>query len=152
MKRKLIHFAILPALALMLAGCTLRQAVARSSAAVLDDMIAALNAEPDPGHAREATASLLVMIEGFVRADPGNARLRRSAAQAYGDFLDGGKSITFSVPSQEGPVVSALRLDNRLLVRRTDFTAQTAPVSLPVGNRTVQIPRLENQCQIITLN
>jgi hypothetical protein len=89
MKRKLIYYTVLPALALMLAGCTLRQAVARSSAAVLDDMIAALNAEPDPGHAREAAASLLVMIEGFVRADPGNAALRRSAAQAYGGFAFG---------------------------------------------------------------
>ena len=74
-----------------------------------------------------------------------------AAAQAYGEFLDEGEPITFSVPSEEGPVVSALRLDNRLLVRRTDFTARTAPVSLPVDNQTVQIPRREGQCQIITL-
>ncbi len=89
MKRKLIHFTILSALALLLAGCTLRQVVARSSAAVVGDMIAALNAEPDVEHAREAAASLLVMIEGLVRADSGNAVLRLAAARAYGGFAFG---------------------------------------------------------------
>ncbi len=89
MKRALAYTLILPALALLLAGCSLRQSVARTSSVVLEDMIAALSAEPDPAHAREAAASLLVMIEGFARADPDGTDLRRIAAQAYGGFAFG---------------------------------------------------------------
>ncbi|MFP6870562.1 MAG: TRAP transporter TatT component family protein [Nitrospinota bacterium] len=88
MKRTALLSSIL-ALALFAVGCTLKQVVARSSAALLDDMIAALNAETDTGHAREAAASLLVMLEGHVRADPGYRPLRRAAAQAYGGFAFG---------------------------------------------------------------
>ncbi len=75
-----------------------------------------------------------------------------AAAQQYGDFLDNGKPITFHVPTTEGPVVSALQLDNRLLVRRTDFTDHTEPISLQIGNQTVSIPRAEGQCQILNLS
>ncbi len=89
MKRALAFALILPALALSLAGCSLRQTVARTSSVMLEDMIAALGAEPDPAHAREAAASLLVMIEGFARADPDGTDLRRIAAQAYGGFAFG---------------------------------------------------------------
>lgn len=88
MKRTALLSSIL-ALALFAGGCTFKQVVARSSAALLDDMIAALNAETDTGHAREAAASLLVMLEGHVRADPGYRPLRRAAAQAYGGFAFG---------------------------------------------------------------
>lgn len=63
--------------------------VARSSSVILDDMLAALQAEPDPVQGREAAASLLVLLEGYIRADPDNADLRRAAAQAYGSFAFG---------------------------------------------------------------
>lgn len=86
MRRARLHLPVLIFLMTSLAGCTLRQAVARSTGAVVDDFLAAMNAEPDPVHAREAAASLFVMIEGLLRADPANADLRRAAAQAYGGY------------------------------------------------------------------
>ncbi|MEE9274653.1 MAG: TRAP transporter TatT component family protein, partial [bacterium] len=89
MRRALLHIAILPALAALLAGCSLKQLAIRSTAAILDDSLAALSAEPDPAQAREAAASLLVMLEGLMRGDPENAGLRRTAAQAYGSFAFG---------------------------------------------------------------
>lgn len=89
MKRAARHFSILATLVLMLAGCSLKEAVVRSSATLLDDLMAALSAESDPGHAREAAATLLVMLEGYIRADPENPALRRAAAQAYGSFAFG---------------------------------------------------------------
>jgi hypothetical protein len=55
----------------------------------MDDMVAALSAEPDMVQGREAAASLLVMLEGFIRSDSDNTRLRRAAAQAYGSFAFG---------------------------------------------------------------
>ena len=53
-----------------------------------------------------------------------------AAAQEYGEFLEKGIPITFDVPNQPGPVVSGLRLGNRVLVRRTDFGKAS-------GNRAV---------------
>lgn len=71
-------------------------------------------------------------------------------AQQYGDFLDRGVPVTFDVPKTEGPVVSALRLDNQLLILRTDFTKAAEPVPLEVNGKTVAIPP-SNTCQILPL-
>ncbi|MBI4252237.1 MAG: hypothetical protein HY618_07230, partial [Candidatus Tectomicrobia bacterium] len=48
MRRARLHLPVLIFLMTSLAGCTLRQAVARSTGAVVDDFLAAMNAEPDP--------------------------------------------------------------------------------------------------------
>ena len=42
-------------------------------------------------------------------------------ALAYRGFLDRGTPVTFDVPASPGPVISGLRLGNRVLVRRTEF-------------------------------
>lgn len=89
MKRTAWKISILIVLAVSLAGCTLKFAVARSAAGVLDDTIAALNAETDIVLGRDAAASLLVLLEGFIRSDPQNPALRAAAAQAYGSFAFG---------------------------------------------------------------
>ena len=39
----------------------------------------------------------------------------------YNGFIQRGMPVQFSVPSKPGPVVSGLRLGNRVLARRTDF-------------------------------
>ena len=44
-----------------------------------------------------------------------------SKALAYRGFLDRGIPVTFDVPRQPAPVVSGLRLGDRVLVRRTEF-------------------------------
>ena len=39
----------------------------------------------------------------------------------YNGFIQRGMPVQFGVPSKPGPVVSGLRLGNRVLARRTDF-------------------------------
>ena len=58
-----------------------------------------------------------------------------AAALEYREFLDDGTPVTFHVPETESPVVSGLRLGDRVLVRRTDFTDH--PTAGPTsGGRT----------------
>ena len=74
-----------------------------------------------------------------------------AAALEHRDFLDKGVPVTFAVPKEPGPVVSALRLGDRLLVRRTDFDDTRGAVTLRVGGATVQVPRAEARNQIVRL-
>ena len=74
-----------------------------------------------------------------------------AAALEHREFLEGGKPVTFEVPRRPGPVVSALRLGERLLVRRTDFDRTAEPVELRMGERVVRVPRLEGRCQVLEL-
>ena len=83
-----------------------------------------------------------------------SALLHATWAQAlgYADWLNRGVPITFDVPAEQGPVVSGLRIADRVLVRRTDFDdADPDPVKLTVEGRTLAVPRAPGQCQIITL-
>lgn len=74
-----------------------------------------------------------------------------AASHAYQEFLAAGQPVTFAVPPQPGPVISALKLDSRLLVRRTDFDQRQTPVPFEVDGQTIQVPRLDGQCQIFEL-
>lgn len=74
-----------------------------------------------------------------------------AASLQYADFLTNGEPVTFAVPHRPGPVVSAVRLGNRLLVRRTDFTHTREPVVLRMGDREVSVPRADGRCQILEL-
>ena len=74
-----------------------------------------------------------------------------AAAQQYCDFLDNGVPVTFAVPKSPGPVVSALLLDDELLVRRTDFGNATEPVTLTIGNHKVAVECRPGEMQRIRL-
>jgi hypothetical protein len=74
-----------------------------------------------------------------------------AAAQEYGEFLDKGIPVTFSVPSSPAPVVSALRLGDRLLVRRTDFGGVNGPVTIEVAGQHVVISESPGRCRILEL-
>jgi hypothetical protein len=74
-----------------------------------------------------------------------------SESLTYQDFLTRGKPVTFDVPRQPGPVVSAVRLDDKVLVRRTDFDGVAPAVSLRVGDRMLRVPPLAGQWQVIDL-
>ncbi len=74
-----------------------------------------------------------------------------AAALEFKQFLDQGVPIAFEVPRQPGPVVSGLRLGNRVLVRRTDFDDTPGPVELKIEGRTLKVPRAEGRCQILEL-
>lgn len=75
-----------------------------------------------------------------------------AAALEYQSWLEHGKPITFAVPAQPGPVVSGLRVDNEVLVRRTDFGSSAGQdLTLEVGNRTLVVPPGDGACHIIKL-
>jgi len=74
-----------------------------------------------------------------------------AAALEYRDFLDRGTPVTFHVPPKPGPVVSGLRLGNRVLVRRTEFDDTPGPVSLKIDGKTLAVPRAPGRCQVLTL-
>jgi hypothetical protein len=72
-----------------------------------------------------------------------------AASLEFRDFLDRGEPAAFDVPPQPGPVVSGLKLGDRVLVRRTDFDARQDPAPLRVGETTLQVPRLDGKCQVL---
>jgi len=74
-----------------------------------------------------------------------------AAAQRYGEFLEKGTPITFQVPKAPGAVLSALRLGDQVLVRRTDFGGSSAPVELMVGNKKITVPAAPGKCQVLKL-
>jgi len=73
-------------------------------------------------------------------------------AQQYGDFLSGGRPITFVVPKQTGTVVSGLRLDDRVLIRRTDFGKVDEPVEINVDGKAIEIEIAPGKCRILSLH
>ena len=74
-----------------------------------------------------------------------------SEAQQYGEFLDKGQPIGFQLPVKEGPVISGLRVEDRVLVRRTEFGNDPDPVSFEHDGRSFSIPRSEGECQVLRL-
>ena len=87
--------------------------------------------------------------EGEIAQEIGPLHEVWAAALEYREFLDKGQPVTFDVPSKPGPVVSALRLGDRLLVRRTDFDDTSGPVRLRVGESTIDLARVEGRCQVL---
>jgi len=73
------------------------------------------------------------------------------AAQEYGEFLERGLPVTFYVPGEPGTVVSGLILDDRVLVRRTDFGNNREPVEIMAGTRCIEVDYAPGACQIIAL-
>ena len=70
---------------------------------------------------------------------------------AYNDFLLGGQPVTYAVPREPSTVISALRLGNRLLARRTDFGGNTQPQPLVVDGRPIDVPAVPGACQLLEL-
>jgi hypothetical protein len=74
-----------------------------------------------------------------------------AAAQEHGAFLDRGVPVNFAVPNKPAPIVSGLRLGNRVLVRRTDFGDAGGPVELKVGSKRLTIKSAPGRCQVLLL-
>jgi hypothetical protein len=60
--------------------------------------------------------------------------------------------LLFDVPRQPGPVVSAVRLGDRVLVRRTDFDDREGPLTVTAGGKTISVPRASGRHQILQLS
>jgi hypothetical protein len=69
----------------------------------------------------------------------------------YREFLLRGVPVAFDVPERPGPVVSALKLGTKLLVRRTDFDGRDEPVELRVDNVAIAVPRAVGRCQVLEI-
>ena len=74
-----------------------------------------------------------------------------AASLQYKDFLDNGEPVSFDVPKKQGPVISGLKLGDKVLIRRTDFDDTMGPVKIEVDGKTLEIPRVEGKCQIFDL-
>ena len=74
-----------------------------------------------------------------------------AAAQEYAAFLEHGTPVNFDVPDRPGTVVSGLRLENRVLLRRTDFVENADVFTLPIGTASLAVPPAPGRCQIIEL-
>lgn len=75
-----------------------------------------------------------------------------AASHPYRDFLKNGTPVTFDVPTEPGPVLSALRWNDRLLVRRTEFGDHPEPIELQIDGQTISVPRAEGKCQLFELD
>jgi len=74
------------------------------------------------------------------------------ASLEYTDWIVDGTPISFDVPTEQGPVVSGVRVGNEVLVRRTDFGGITDPVTITVDGKTIVVPSKPGECQILSLD
>ncbi len=72
-----------------------------------------------------------------------------AASLEYREFLAHGEPVTFDVPPKPEPVLSGLKLGDRLLLRRTDFDDRADDAPLVVDGVTRSVPRVTGQCQVI---
>jgi hypothetical protein len=69
----------------------------------------------------------------------------------YEEYFEKGTPISFETPTAPGPVVSGLKLGNKVLVLRTDFTDTKDPVEVKIGSAVLSIPRVDGKCQVLTI-
>jgi len=70
----------------------------------------------------------------------------------YAEFLTGGVPVTFDVPRREGAVLSALRLGDRLLVRRSDFAGSEGQRAwLELDGRRIEVTD-GSGCRIVSID
>ena len=74
-----------------------------------------------------------------------------AAAQEYGEFLSKGRPVSLDVPERPGTVISGLKLNNRVLVRRTDFGSASGEAVLTVNGQELRVPVAKGRCQILDL-
>jgi hypothetical protein len=74
----------------------------------------------------------------------------------YSGFLTRGEPVTFDVPSEPSTVISGLRLGDQVLIRRSEYSATSAPES-PVqvtltkaSNQQIEVPAIVGN-QIVTI-
>jgi len=73
-------------------------------------------------------------------------------AMAYRGFLDRGTPVSFAVPRQPGSVVSGLRLNDRVLVRRTEFgKGDITPLSLKLADGGTIVVPLQAGLHVLTI-
>lgn len=72
-------------------------------------------------------------------------------AQQYGEFLENGLPIIYEVPEYPGTVISGLALNDKVLIRRTDFGENRERLKIMAGTSEITINFAPGQCQVIPL-
>jgi hypothetical protein len=70
---------------------------------------------------------------------------------AYREFLDHGQPISFEVPAEPAPVISGLRLGDRVLVRRTEFGDDKVAKTVHLADGGTILVPLTNRLQIVSV-
>jgi len=69
----------------------------------------------------------------------------------YNDWFQSGRPVLFEVPTKESSVVSGIKLNNQVLVRRTDFTDNKKPIKCIIDDEILIVPYKPGECQILTI-
>jgi hypothetical protein len=69
----------------------------------------------------------------------------------YNSWIQSGRPVFFEVPIREGSVISGLRVNDQILVRRTDFKDNIKPIKCTIDGRLLLVPYKPGECQIISL-
>lgn len=69
----------------------------------------------------------------------------------YNVWIQSGRPVFFDVPAQEGSVISGLKLNNRVLIRRTDFTDNKKPIKCTIDGINLVVPYKPGECQILNI-
>lgn len=69
----------------------------------------------------------------------------------YNVWIQSGRPVFFDVPAQEGSVISGLKLNNRVLIRRTDFTGNKKPIKCTIDGINLVVPYKPGECQILNI-
>lgn len=67
------------------------------------------------------------------------------------EFLERGEPVSFDVPREQGAIVSGVRLGNRVLARRTDFSSEHAAAVLKIDGKELPVPSAPGQWQILEI-
>jgi hypothetical protein len=102
---------------------------------------------------------LLRGVDSFIPWAPGDEPRELKPVHAvyaesleYPEFFEHGTPVVFAVPDRPGTVVSALKANGRLLVRRTDFVPDEKPVSILVDGREIAVPAAPGRCQVLPVD
>ncbi|RIH63224.1 hypothetical protein D1164_21105 [Mariniphaga sediminis] len=69
----------------------------------------------------------------------------------YNKWFKIGQPVIFDVPANETTVISGIKLNNKVLVRRTDFKENNKPVMVKIDNVELKVPCKPGECQILRL-
>jgi len=70
----------------------------------------------------------------------------------YSQWLEKGHPVLFDVPKSQTPIVSAVRLGGRLLVRRTDLDeSHPDAVTIKINGTSVDVPRIRGKMQVLEI-
>lgn len=69
----------------------------------------------------------------------------------YKEFLQKGWPVTFDISDKPGTVISGLALDDRVLIRRTDFGTDHSPVRILIGTKAVTVEYAPEICKVFKL-